>query len=261
VMQVLSSDQETAVELLIARATTDVGSASAGPVVRALRRWVSCLRSGRERTLMGRAGVGTRWQDVSSYERPGWRARGAYVAGSSEPVFEIDYEVCQRCGIGWVEQPYTLPAFQRRGLASAGLASLPPDACRVCRALQHKATAPSAAAASATSGSACPRANLRQNPASTGPRRTDQRLRARGLKPLVRDPGRILESDRSNFDCRNVPNGAARTGRRAPDDSYPLNRQYAASARTRGSSPGRSVGANPWRTTVKMSEMMERLSP
>jgi hypothetical protein len=126
-MHVLSPDQETAVELLIAQATTDVGSASAGPVVRALRRWVTWLQSGRERTLMGRAEVGTRWQDDSSYERPGWYARGAYVAGSSEPVFEIDYEVCQRCGIGWVEQPYTLPAFQRRGLASAGLASLRRD--------------------------------------------------------------------------------------------------------------------------------------
>jgi putative transposase len=38
----------------------------------------------------------------------------------------------------------------------------------------------------ATSGIACPRAGTRQDPAPTGPRRPDQRVRARGLKPLVR---------------------------------------------------------------------------
>jgi hypothetical protein len=119
VVLVLSPDQETAVALLIAQATTDVGGS--------VRRWVRRIRFGRDGTALGAAGVGTRWQDGASYERPGWRARGAYVAGSGEPVFEVDYEVCRRCGIGWVEQPYTVPAFQRRGLASAGLASLRRD--------------------------------------------------------------------------------------------------------------------------------------
>jgi Integrase core domain len=54
--------------------------------------------------------------------------------------------------------------------------ALAPGACPVCRALQHEATASSAAAASAASGSACSRAGLRQNPASICPRRADQRL-------------------------------------------------------------------------------------
>ena len=58
----------------------------------------------------------------------------------------------------------------------------------VRRALQHAAAASSAAAASTTPGSACPRAGSRQDPASTGPRRPDQRVRTRGLKPLVRRP-------------------------------------------------------------------------
>src|SRR4051794_33574638 len=93
VILVLSPDQETAVELLIAQATADVGTTSTGPVVRTLRRFVTRLRSRRDRTAMGRAEVGTRWQDMASYERPGWHARGAYVTGSHEPVFEIDYEV------------------------------------------------------------------------------------------------------------------------------------------------------------------------
>ena len=36
----------------------------------------------------------------------------------------MDYEVCPRCALGWVEQPYTEPRYQRRGLATAGLAAL-----------------------------------------------------------------------------------------------------------------------------------------
>ena len=58
------------------------------------------------------------------------------------------------------------------------------------------AAASSAAAASATPGIACPRAGPRQDPASTDPRRTDQPVRTRGLKPLIRRRGRVLEPDR-----------------------------------------------------------------
>jgi hypothetical protein len=47
----------------------------------------------------------TRWQDTPSGERPGWRERAAYLNG--EEVFAVDYQVCRRCGLGWVEQPYT----------------------------------------------------------------------------------------------------------------------------------------------------------
>ena len=65
-------------------------------------------------------------------------------------------------------------------------ATPPQGARRVLRALQHAAAASSAAAASTTPGIACPRAGPRQDPASTGPRRPDQRVRTRSLKPLVR---------------------------------------------------------------------------
>ncbi|MEU9598200.1 hypothetical protein ACIQ8D_33180 [Streptomyces sp. NPDC096094] len=39
-------------------------------------------------------------------------------------AFAVDYRICRRCRIGWVEQPYTLPQYQRCGLGIAGLAAL-----------------------------------------------------------------------------------------------------------------------------------------
>ena len=53
-----------------------------------------------------------------------------------------------------------------------------------------------AAATSATPGRTCPRADPRQDPASTDPRRLDQSVRDSGLKPLVRRHGRVLAPDR-----------------------------------------------------------------
>ena len=71
-------------------------------------------------------------------------------------------------------------------------------------ALQPAAAASSAAATSAAPGRACPRAGPRQDPASTDPRRPDQPVRSRGLKPLVRRRGRVLAPDTScaiNWPC------------------------------------------------------------
>jgi hypothetical protein len=39
-------------------------------------------------------------------------------------VFAVDYQVCRLCGLGWVEEPYTDPDYQRCGLAAAALAAL-----------------------------------------------------------------------------------------------------------------------------------------
>ena len=36
----------------------------------------------------------------------------------------MDYRVCRRCRLGWVESPYTAEPFQRCGLAAAALAAL-----------------------------------------------------------------------------------------------------------------------------------------
>ena len=55
---------------------------------------------------------------------------------------------------------------------------------------------------------ACPRAGSRQGPTSTDPRRPDQRVRARGLKPLARRHGRVLEPDTGS-------SGSPATGDRA----------------------------------------------
>jgi hypothetical protein len=64
------------------------------------------------------------WRDTVSTERLGWRTRAAHIDGEDEPVTEVDYQVCSICGLGWVEQPYTLPPYQHRGVAAAGLAAL-----------------------------------------------------------------------------------------------------------------------------------------
>jgi hypothetical protein len=74
--------------------------------------------------------LGVPWQDTVSAERPGWRQRAAYLQGFDPPgeyAFEVDYQVCRRCRLGWVEQPYTLEPYQRHGLARAGMAALRND--------------------------------------------------------------------------------------------------------------------------------------
>jgi hypothetical protein len=70
--------------------------------------------------------------DTVSNERIGWRMRAANLRNHDpddapirdEFVFEVDYQLCHQCRIVWVEQPHTLPAYRRRGLAAAGLAAL-----------------------------------------------------------------------------------------------------------------------------------------
>lgn len=124
---VISPDQETAVKLLMAQASVSVGSTPGSRFARIVRRWTDHSRSRRDRAVTSGTRAGNRWRDSAGFERPGWRTRGAYLVGSDEPAFEIDYDVCPKCGIGWVEQPYTPPPYQRRGLASAGLAALRRD--------------------------------------------------------------------------------------------------------------------------------------
>lgn len=85
-------------------------------------RWLTRGRLGRERDRPAVPRLGTPWQDTVSSERTGWRERAAYLGG--EQVFAVDYQVCRRCGLGWVEQPYTVEDYQRCGLAAAGLAAL-----------------------------------------------------------------------------------------------------------------------------------------
>jgi hypothetical protein len=59
---------------------------------------------------------------VPSFEREGWRERIGVLG--DDDVFAVQYRVCRRCCLAWVEYPYTDPRFRRAGLASAGLAAL-----------------------------------------------------------------------------------------------------------------------------------------
>src|SRR4249919_2263314 len=83
-----------------------------------------------------------------------------------------------RCSTGRIRQVPGASAAHRR--------SAPAPSARDLRcALQHRAAASSATAASTAPPSVHPGSGLQQDPASTGPRRPDQPIRARGLKPLV----------------------------------------------------------------------------
>jgi hypothetical protein len=81
----------------------------------------------------------TPWQDTVSGERRGWRQRAAYlIPDGVDPAaedfedwvglaFTVDYRVCRRCRLGWVEYPWTTPQYERCGVASAGLAAIRAD--------------------------------------------------------------------------------------------------------------------------------------
>jgi hypothetical protein len=84
--------------------------------------WISRGRFGRPQGFPVAPRLSTPWQDTMSGERPSWRERAANLDGQT--VFAVDYQICRRCRLGWVEQPYTDPSCQRCGLASAGLAAL-----------------------------------------------------------------------------------------------------------------------------------------
>jgi hypothetical protein len=116
------AEERQAARLLAGQAMTHVGRASGREPARAVLKWVTRGRLGRQRGWPVVPKLGTPWQDTVSAERPGWRERAAYLHG--EVVFAVDYQVCRRCGLGWVEQPYTEPEYQRCGLAAAGLAAM-----------------------------------------------------------------------------------------------------------------------------------------
>jgi hypothetical protein len=100
----------------------EVGHASGREPWREVLRWISRGRLGRRNGWPVVPELGTPWQDTISPERLGWRQRAANLDG--EFAFAVDYQICCRCRLGWVEQPYTLPRYQRCGLAAAGLATL-----------------------------------------------------------------------------------------------------------------------------------------
>jgi hypothetical protein len=118
------TDDRQAARHLAAQAHT-VSRASGREPWRDALRWLSRGRYGRRTGWPVVPRLGTPWQDTISGERRGWRQRAAFLDGRE--VFGVDYQVCRRCRLGWVEQPYTVEKYQRCGLASAGLAALRAD--------------------------------------------------------------------------------------------------------------------------------------
>ncbi|MBT2404419.1 MULTISPECIES: hypothetical protein [unclassified Streptomyces] len=100
----------------------EVGRVSGREPLRELVLWMSGGRLGRRHRIPDVPELDTPWQDTISAERIGWRQRAANLDG--EFAFSVDYQLCRRCRLGWVEQPYTMPEYERCGLASAGLAAL-----------------------------------------------------------------------------------------------------------------------------------------
>ncbi len=109
-------------EYLIAR-THEVGRVSGRTPLRDLLRRLSRGRWGRRSGWPVIPILDTPWQDTIAAELPGWRTRAANT-GAGEFAVAVDYQVCTKCRRGWVEQPYTLPQYQRHGLARAALAAL-----------------------------------------------------------------------------------------------------------------------------------------
>lgn len=115
------TEQQTAARQL-AHQAHEVGRASGREPWREFLQRISGGRVGRRRGRFVVPLLGTPWQDTLSDERTGWRQRAASLDG--EFVFAVDYQICQQCSLAWVEQPYTLPPYQRCGLAAAGLSAL-----------------------------------------------------------------------------------------------------------------------------------------
>lgn len=118
----MTVDEDRAAARLLAAQAHLVGRASGREPWREALRWLTRGRFGRRHGWAVIPRLGTPWQDTISAERSGWRCRAAYLDG--EPAFEVDYQTCRGCQLGWVELPRTEPRYQRCGLATAGLASL-----------------------------------------------------------------------------------------------------------------------------------------
>jgi|SRR5215467_1043566 len=119
-MATAEEDRQAARELA-ALAKTSVGWASRDRLRRALI-WLSKGRFGRRHDWPVIPVLGTPWQDNPSVRGMNWRERAAYLDG--KPAFGVDYQICRRCQVGWVEEPHTEERYERSGLAAAGLAAL-----------------------------------------------------------------------------------------------------------------------------------------
>jgi hypothetical protein len=121
-MRGMAIDEDRQAARLLAGRAHEVGRVSGREPWRAALRWISRGRLGQRYGWPVVPQLDTPWQDTISSERTGWRQRAANL--HDDWAFAVDYRICRRCRLGWVEQPYTLPPYQRCGLAAAGLAAL-----------------------------------------------------------------------------------------------------------------------------------------
>jgi hypothetical protein len=117
-----SAGNRQAARELAGLAMSHVVRVSGREPARATLRRLTRGRLGRQHGRVSVPRPGMLWRDTTSSLRVGWRQRAAYIDG--QEVFAVDYQTCRRCGLGWVEEPYTVPEFERCGLAAAGLAAL-----------------------------------------------------------------------------------------------------------------------------------------
>lgn len=118
----MTSEPNLQAARLLAGQAQDIGWVSGREPWREAVQWLTRGRLGRRKGPAPEVELDTPWQDTLSPNRAGWRQRAANLAG--EYAFSVDYQICSACRLAWVEEPYTLPDYQRCGLASAGLAAL-----------------------------------------------------------------------------------------------------------------------------------------
>ncbi|NJC70830.1 hypothetical protein HC031_14050 [Planosporangium thailandense] len=113
-----------AIRTLVAQAQTHVGrKAGRTPVRSALYQLTRGRIDKRPRPTVGELPrLGTPWQDTVSGRYFGWRCRQASLNG--EFAFAVEYVICRKCSLGWVDKPYAVEKYQRNGIASAALRAL-----------------------------------------------------------------------------------------------------------------------------------------
>lgn len=124
-MHAMAIDGDRQAALRLAEQTHELGRAYGLEPLRLQLRRISRGRLGQPKGWPNPPQLSTPWQDTISPTRYGWRQRAANLHG--EAVFGVDYRVCRRCKLAWVEEPHTDLEYQRCGLAKAGLAALRTD--------------------------------------------------------------------------------------------------------------------------------------
>lgn len=124
-MKGMTEREDRLAALRLAQQAHEVGRAYGLEPVRQVIRRISRGRWGGHKGWPRVPTLETPWKDTISPTRTSWRQRAAQLDG--EVVFGVDYRVCRRCGLGWVEEPHTDPEYERCGLGRAGLAALRTD--------------------------------------------------------------------------------------------------------------------------------------